>query len=138
MGRRRGRCHCGAIELSFETDRPLAPRACQCSFCRKHGARSVSDPDGRAAIASTAEPRLYRFASRAADYILCSRCGVYLGAMTLIDGQRLATLNLNAFDDPRLDLTALAVSYEGESAEAKAERRRSRWTPLELSGRGWR
>ena len=74
----------------------------------------------------------YRFASRAADYILCRRCGVYLGAIAEIGGGTYATLNLNGFDDPRLDLQAAAVSYEGESAEAKAERRRRRWTPARI------
>jgi len=36
----------GANRIAFESDRPLAPRSCQCGFCRRHGARTVSDPDG--------------------------------------------------------------------------------------------
>ena len=44
-----------------------------------------------------------------------------------------ATLNLNAFDDPRLDLEGAPVSYEGEGAAAKAERRRQRWTPARFA-----
>jgi len=126
----RGSCHCGAVRVSFETAKPLAPRACQCSFCRKHGARSVSDPDGSASIEWTLEPLRYRFASRAADYLVCARCGVYVGAVTGAPAGAIATLNLNAFDDPSLDLTASPVSYEGETSEQKEERRRSRWTPL--------
>ena len=36
----RGACHCGQVEVAFETamsvaDLPL--RACGCSFCRRHG-----------------------------------------------------------------------------------------------------
>ena len=65
--RHHGHCHCGAIRIVFETEKPLAPRACQCGFCRRHGARSVSDPDGQAELSRTEEPTLYRFASRAAD-----------------------------------------------------------------------
>jgi hypothetical protein len=125
-----GRCHCGAIRILFETEKPLAPRACQCSFCRRHGARSVSDPEGSATLTWSEEPILYRFASRAADYVICSRCGIYVGAMAEIDGRRLVTLNLNAFDDPHPELEAEPVSYDGESAERKAERRSERWTPL--------
>ncbi|HEY5711121.1 MAG TPA: hypothetical protein VIT38_04425 [Allosphingosinicella sp.] len=75
------------------------------------------------------EAMRYRFASKVADYILCGRCGVYLGAVAEIGGATFATLNLNVFDDPRPDLVAEPVSYEGESAEAKAARRRARWTP---------
>ena len=127
--RHAGGCHCGLIRVTFESAKPLAPRACMCTFCRKHGARSVSDPDGDAQIDCAVEPIAYRFASRAADYLICPRCGVYVGAVTGLPEARLATLNLNAFDDPRPDLVAEPVSYDGETAEEKAERRRERWTP---------
>ena len=125
-----GSCHCRAVRVAFETAKPLAPRACRCGFCRKHGARSVSDPDGAASIEWDLEPIRYHFASRAADYLICARCGVYVGAITDAPRGPIATLNLNAFEDPRLDLAALRVSYGGETPEQKAERRRSRWTPL--------
>ncbi len=128
-----GRCHCGAIRVAFETDRPLAPRACQCSFCRKHAARTVSDPAGSAMIECVREPIRYRFASKAADYLLCATCGVYVGAVAEIGGRAYATLNLNAFDDPRPDLAAAPVSYDGEDGAAKADRRRQRWTPARLA-----
>src|SRR5687768_768077 len=127
-----GRCHCGAIRILFETDKPLAPRACQCGFCRRHDARSVSDPDGTATLTLSLEPTRYRFASRSADYLICPRCGIYVGATAAIGGRDLITLNLNAFDDPRPDLEGAPVSYDGESAATKAERRRARWTPLRL------
>ena len=132
--RHNGRCHCGAIRIAFETEKPLAPRACQCSFCRKHGARTVSDPVGAAEIEWSLEPIRYRFAAHAADYLICRRCGVYVGAAT----EELATLNLNAFEDPHPELAAEPVSYEGESPEEKAQRRRRRWTPLRLQRRAER
>ena len=127
-----GSCHCGANRIAFESDWPLAPRACQCGFCRRHAARTVSDPDGAATLSLGAEAVRYRFASKAADYVLCGRCGVYLGAVAEFEGGTFATLNLNAFDDPRPDLVAEPVSYEGESAAAKAARRRARWTPARV------
>jgi hypothetical protein len=128
-----GQCHCGAVRVGFESDRALSPRACQCGFCRKHGARTVSDPAGRAELSFAVEPIRYRFASRAADYLVCSRCGVYVAAVAEIGGALLATLNLNAFDDPRPEIEAQPVSYDGESTEEKAERRRARWTPCIVS-----
>ena len=127
-----GRCHCGALTLRFESARPLEPRACQCGFCRRHGARTVSDPEGHAEIRLSRESLRYRFASRAADYLLCGRCGVYVGAVAEIEGGLYVTLNLNAFDDPRPGLAAEPVSYEGETAEEKSARRRRRWTPARL------
>lgn len=127
-----GGCHCGAIRIRFESDRPLAPRACQCGFCRRHGARSVSDPDGAATLTFEGEPILYRFGSRSADFLICRRCGAYAGAMAELEGALFVTLTLNLFDDPHPDLQAEPVSYDGESAERKKERRRARWTPLAI------
>ena len=118
--------------MQFETDRPLAPRACQCGFCRRHNVRMVSDCDGKALLTLGPETRRYRFATRSSDYLICGRCGVYVGAIAEVDGRTLATLNLNAFDDPRLELAGEPVSYEGESAERKMERRRLKWTPARL------
>jgi hypothetical protein len=129
-----GGCHCGAIRLTFETDRPLAPRACQCRFCRKHGARSVSDPGGAARLLFRLPPIRYRFASKAADYLICSACGVYVGATTGDGDAALITLNLNTFDDPHPELEAAPVAYDDETPEGKAERRRQRWTPVRFDG----
>ena len=130
--RHEGRCHCGAIRFAFESDRPLAPRACLCGFCRRHGARTVSDPAGAAELSLSPETIRYRFGSGTTDFLICGRCGVYAGAIAALDGALYATLNLNAFDDPRLDLMAASVSYDGEDAAAKAERRRANWTPAKL------
>jgi hypothetical protein len=128
-----GSCHCGAIRTRFETDKPLAPRACQCSFCRRHSARSVSDPDGWVTLTLSVEPVRYRFGAHTADFLICPRCGIYVGAATEIDGAPFVVLNLNTFDDPRLDLEGQPFDYEGESVEARAARRRARWTPLAIA-----
>lgn len=131
--RLQGHCHCGAIRIALETAKPLSPRACSCTFCRGHGARTVSDPDGLATLTVGGPVIRYRFASKSSDYLLCATCGVYLGAVAEIDGATFATLNLNAFEDPRLHLEAAPVSYAGETAAAKADRRRARWTPVSVS-----
>jgi len=128
--RHEGQCHCGEIGVAFETGKSLAPHACQCGFCRRHGARTVSDPDGAAVLTLGGPAIRYRFATKTTDYILCARCGVYVAATAEIGGRLYTTLNLNAFDDPRLDLMAEPFCYDGESAEAKAERRLAKWTPL--------
>ncbi len=125
-------CHCAAIRIEFETAGPLAPRACQCRFCRRHGARMVSDPEGRARLTLGPETHRYRFGTHTTDYLICARCGCYVAAIAEIDGALYATLNLNAFDAPRPELGAEPVSYEGETAAEKAQRRRRRWTPALL------
>lgn len=127
-----GQCHCGALCFAFQTQAPLAPRACQCGFCRRHGARTVADPAGSAVLMLGAETLRYRFGTGTTDFLFCSRCGVYVGAAAELGGQLYATLNLNAFENPRLDLAATPVSYDGENAGAKADRRRAKWTPARL------
>ena len=130
----RGQCHCGAIRFAFETARPLAPRSCQCGFCRRHGARTVSDPEGAAVLWLGDSVIRHRFGTGTTDFLICSRCGIYVGAAAELNGQLHVTLNLNAFDDPRLDLEAAPVCYDGEGAATKAGRRSKRWTPARLAG----
>ena len=50
--------------MLFETGKPLASRACQCGFCRRHAARSVSDPGGSAILTVSVDPIRYRFGAR--------------------------------------------------------------------------
>jgi hypothetical protein len=71
----------------------------------------------------------YRFGSKATGFLICGRCGVYVGALATVDERLYVTLNLNALDEPRQDLEAAPVSYDDESVAMKAARRRARWTP---------
>ena len=78
-----GACHCGAVTAAFETAiEPAAMdvRADQCGFCRRHGAKTVSDPAGRLALrfAEGAVER-YRFGTGAAEFLICKCCGGYIG-----------------------------------------------------------
>lgn len=132
MARHTGRCHCGALSVEYETDKPLAPRECQCRFCRKHHARSVSDPEGAATITIGGRAVRYRFGAALGDFLICGQCGVYLGAVQEIGGQLYAVLNLTAFDDPHEDLTGEAMIYDAETAEQRTARRRARWTPARI------
>ena len=133
-----GSCHCGALSFVFETRRPLRPRACQCRFCRKHGARTLSDPEGRAVLrlaVPLADAR-YLFASRQADYLRCPRCGAYIGALIATPEGRFATLNLNAFADPHPHLSGEPVSYDAHTPAEKLARRRRLWTPATVVEEG--
>jgi hypothetical protein len=133
-----GRCHCGNLGLEFETAIPvgqLQVRADQCSFCRKHGARTTSDANGHVTVFAR-EPekvRRYRFAYATADFLVCTACGVYVAAVVFADdGSAYATLNVNCFDRAgELTQEAIPVSYE-QSASERVARRRSRWTPARV------
>lgn len=132
-----GGCHCGKLSLTFVSPsvaKDLPVRECGCSFCRVHGARTMTDPNGSVLI--EAEPNAlnaYQFGLGTADFLVCNGCGAYLGAFFDDDGSGYATLNINTFDD-RQDFTSPAASadYDAENADARKARRRARWTPASL------
>jgi hypothetical protein len=132
-----GSCHCGAVTVSFTATRPLADLLlgrCDCSFCRRHGARTVSDPGGELVIKAPGRAlRRYRFGLRITDMLLCATCGVYVAALISHDGQDYATLNANMLDvRDSLDPAPPLASYGGETAEARIARRLAKWTPTRL------
>ena len=132
-----GTCHCGNIAILLETDqdpRDLPLRACACSFCRRHGARTTSDPGGRArvGIQDRALASRYVFGLRTAEMVVCARCGTYCAAVLREGNRAWAALNVNLFLDPAFDRSAQGVSYEGETAEQRIARRKRLWTPLDL------
>jgi hypothetical protein len=94
----------------------------------------VSDCDGHAIIRIAAghTSLRYRFGLKTADFLICGRCGVYVAAVIDIEGQRYSVLNLNAFEDSHSELSGQPMSYEGESAEDRNDRRRRVWTPTQI------
>lgn len=91
-------CHCGAIALDIKLSKPptdYQPRACDCDFCRRHGAAYVSDPAGSLAIRYSDPAKLsrYRQGSGTAECLLCRECGVLVGAIFEDGADRYGTLN---------------------------------------------
>lgn len=100
-----GRCHCGSIGWTLRTElepAQWAVRACQCSFCRRHGARTFTDPAGSVRFDNTDDDALlrYQFGLRTAEFLVCRNCGVYIGAFATGPNGSFATLNLNALSAP--------------------------------------
>ena len=130
------RCHCGVLTARYSTAKPPVEwsiRACQCSFCRAHGALSTSDPMGRLQFACSRPELLqrYRFATGTVEFLLCRECAVYLGAQMSSDGARFGILNALTLDPVPADLRSPeAMNYGGETAESRGVRRAARWTPL--------
>ncbi|HEX4153835.1 MAG TPA: hypothetical protein VHY75_16635 [Steroidobacteraceae bacterium] len=72
----------------------------------------------------------YRFGQRTADFLICSRCGVYIAALIETVKGCFAVISVNALVPYLEDLPATqAVSYDGESIEQRTRRREARWTP---------
>jgi hypothetical protein len=130
-----GRCHCGAIAFELRTPRTpdqWAVRACQCSFCRTHGARTTSDPEASVRFIISDESRLnrYRFASKSADFYVCRDCGAYVASVIDSPRGRFATLNVNVISRAVNVPAATPVTYDTETPAQKLERREQKWTPV--------
>ena len=132
----RGACHCGAVQAELRLGRPVEDipvRACQCGFCRRHGAANVSDAAGALTLRSRIRLTRYRFASGATQVLLCPVCGVYVGGMIEAEGQRLATLNVAGLAmAPLNDRTPEPAEYGDETPAARLARRVRLWTPVEV------
>ena len=98
-----GGCHCGNILVEFTLLRPpdqYRPRACDCSFCRKHGAAYLSEPQGslHIRVRDERETGRYRQGSEQAELLLCRRCGVLVGALYNDAGRLYAAVNSKVVD----------------------------------------
>lgn len=130
-----GKCHCGAIEVVFETSIPLAEletRSCACSFCARHGARTASDPNGRVTlhVKDASQLSRYRWGLATADFFVCRKCGVFVAAVL---DDAFSTLNVNILEKvPEMTRPVQPVSYDNEDAASRIKRRRARWTPTRV------
>jgi hypothetical protein len=124
-----GSCHCNAVKITFATCQlPMSihPRACDCSFCRKHAAAYVSDPRGSLLIECESRESLlnYRQGSGNADFLMCAHCGV-LVAVTF-NGD---TITYGAVNSACLDRFAeFADAFSSSPQLLSTENKVSRWT----------
>ena len=128
-----GKCHCGniAFELDWEGESPEIPaRACECSFCVKHGGVWTSNPSATLAVAIANAGLLskYAFGTRTATFYVCSQCGAVPLVTSDIADHLYAVVNVNAFEnvDPSR-LRRGAANFEGEDVESRLARRRRNW-----------
>ena len=73
-------CHCGAVELQVTPSHPDLDDAhrCDCSFCRRRGAATVSVPLKNLQVIKGAEKlSLYQWGTGTAKHYFCSVCGIY-------------------------------------------------------------
>jgi hypothetical protein len=128
-----GKCHCGNISfaLSWEPDPVEIPsRACDCSFCTKHGGVWTSNPKGALKV-EVKDPSLvskYAFGTRTADFHICARCGIVPVVTSRIDDHLYAVVSVNAFEGAAQSLVRRApASFDGEGTESRLARRKRNW-----------
>jgi hypothetical protein len=133
MHKANGGCHCGNILVEIELTRAPGtynPRACDCDFCRKHGATYVSDPQGSLLIRikDERESRKYRQGSGTADCLLCRNCGILIGALyRSSDGRLYAAVNAKVVDGRASFGAEQSVSPKALSASEKVQRWQNIW-----------
>lgn len=137
-----GGCHCGNLAYVFEASASLdvlGLRADQCSFCKAHRARTTSDPHGAMRI-FVREPfalSRYRFGLGITDFLVCTHCGLYIGALMEDGGGAWFTVNANTFySPPPEDFPVAPVDYDAEDTIARIARRKQKWTPVVEFGIG--
>lgn len=134
-----GGCHCGNISVVYKTKtapEEASPRACQCSFCRKHNTAAISDNEGDLTISVKDAGKLsrYQFGFKTCEFLVCRACGVYVAAFAgePDDSVGFATLMCFCLDDHARYPGPSPSDYAEEDAEARRARRRKVWTPARL------
>jgi len=129
----RGKCHCGNISFSllWEPDpAQITGRACNCSFCSKHGGVWTSNPRGALRIV-VSDPTLvskYAFGTRAASFHTCLRCGVVPVVTSRIDGQLYGVVSVNAFEGvDRSLIRRESTDFHGEETADRLARWKRNW-----------
>lgn len=134
----KGGCHCGNIAVTFETNKAatdFTPRACDCSFCRKHSTRALSDPGGHIHLNVQRGDDLnrYQFGTKATEFLICRSCGVYVSAY-MPDGEAaFANVLASVLDDHGRFGSGELTDYGNEDEASKRARRRQNWTPATLT-----
>jgi len=127
-----GGCHCGNLRITMMLSREARsyqPRACDCDFCRMHGAAYVSDPKGSLVvrIKAAGDRGSYRQGSDQADLVYCRRCGVLVGALYEEAGRVYATVNSRIIEGATPFGAEQTASPKTLSGDQKATRWRELW-----------
>jgi hypothetical protein len=129
-----GGCHCGNIQVHVRLTRApdtYRPRACDCDFCRMHGAAYVSDPQGALRIEVRDQDQLgrYRQGSGRAELLLCRNCGVLI-APILREGERIyASVNVRLIETGAAFGADQVVSPQKLAEADKVQRWHDIWFP---------
>jgi hypothetical protein len=124
-----GGCHCGRIALEMTLSKPASeftPRACDCSFCRKHGAAWLSDAHGSLRVRLRGEPVVYRQGSAQAEFIACAHCAVLVLVRYEHEGRVHAAVNVRALED----VSSFGHEQTASPQKLAPDDKRERWMQL--------
>ena len=132
MHKLEGSCHCGNIKIEVALIRApneYIPRACDCEFCRKHGASYISDPAGSLVIKVRDAQLLnnYHQGSGTAEMLICANCGVLIGGAYRAEGHVFVAINTRTIDGNTTFGESQSVSPKVLSSDEKVVRWRKLW-----------
>ena len=134
----RGRCECGNIEVDWQVvDYSLAPRACQCDYCRERGAAWVSKSGSRftATVHRPEQHRVATHGSGRARFHECTHCGQPVFVTAEIDGDLYGVLNAGCLRNPQGFPLPVEMDFSGQDPDQKRERWQRNWCgPVRLRG----
>jgi hypothetical protein len=130
----RGGCHCGQLRVAFSTEldpASIIPRACDCSFCQKHGAAYVSDPAGQLSVMMKSSDALHRYqqGSNTAEFLLCDRCGVLVAVVFVHNARIYGAVNARSLEGPTGFGSAVPASPQLLASGEKIARWSQLWVP---------
>jgi hypothetical protein len=129
----RGKCHCGNISFTLAWDpdpQEIPARACDCTFCQKHGGVWTSNPRGvlEVSMQNSLQVSRYAFGTKTAEFHICTQCGVVPVVTSRIDERLYAVVSVNAFENVDASLLRRApMSFAGEETDSRLERLKLNW-----------
>ena len=109
-------CHCGAVRLTVETA-PDTVSECNCSICRRLGARWAYYPTGDVGMPSPGKTQPYVWGERMLAFHRCRACGVPTHWQSLDGAQPRMAINARLFDG--LDWSGIKIrQFDGETSWA--------------------
>ena len=129
-------CSCNNINYYFNTavlPRVWPVRKCNCSLCsRRNDHIHCADPNGTVSYKFWDPTKVtrYRHGTRTADFLVCTNCNSYMGAVMLTDKGRFAVLNIEHLVDDLMLPEINRLVWEGEDLRSRLARRHKTWTPV--------
>lgn len=110
------KCHCGAVMVEVDADRPQNAVVCNCSHCRAKGLVLAAVPGPSVTVKKGEELlKTYQFNRHVIDHRFCRECGTQPFSQGKgQDGSPMAMINLRCV--PEIDLDAIEkMPFDGAS-----------------------
>jgi hypothetical protein len=116
-----GSCHCAKVRFEVDAE-PTSLSECNCSLCRRKGARYLKMPEIAAVRIIEGEDNLttYQFNTRQAKHYFCKTCGIHVFHRPRLDPARWS-VNARCLEGDGFDISRYPVTrFDGVNWEEQA------------------